>query len=225
MGVRAPLIASLALLAGMALVSVWAWPTIPNGAHLAVHFDIAGRPNGFAPKAFALLCMPLSGLAATLVFAAIGSRPSAVGHPVSDMPAFAAGWIGTLLLLAFAHIGIVMLARGVLIDVTRNVFFFIGLLFAVLGNFLGKTERNNFVGVRTAWTLSSDYSWQKTNRAGGWMMVGIGLADLAALACAGPKLAQTVLIGGTVLLLAVAIPLSRHYWKQDPERRIDSGRG
>ena len=222
MGIRAPLIASMLLLAGMVLVSTWT--LIPDGARIAVHFDLAGNPNGFAPKSIALTVMPLVALIVIFVFVLAGVGPQKSSRPLTEMPAFVVGWLGTMLILALAHIGIVMFARGVWINMTGNVAFFVGLLFAVLGNFLGKTERNNFVGIRTGWTMSSDYSWEKTNRLGGWIMVGVGFATLATLACAGPKLAQGVLLGGSLLLVVICVPLSRYYWKRDPDRQ-DLGRG
>ncbi|MCK7526814.1 MAG: SdpI family protein [Ignavibacteriales bacterium] len=41
-----------------------------------------------------------------------------------------------------------------------------GLLFIVIGSMLRKAKRNFFIGIRTPWTLSSDYVWDKTHQLG-----------------------------------------------------------
>ena len=56
----------------------------------------------------------------------------------------------------------------------------IGLLFIVLGNWMGKLRRNLIAGIRTPWTLKSDVVWQRTHRIGGRLMVALGLAVLFA---------------------------------------------
>ena len=43
--IRAPLIVSVLIVAGMAAVSAWVWPMIPDGARVAVHVRMI--PNGF----------------------------------------------------------------------------------------------------------------------------------------------------------------------------------
>ena len=51
----------------------------------------------------------------------------------------------------------------------------VGLLFVVMGNFLGKVRKNFFLGIRTPWTLASDEVWAKTHRLGGWCFVTAGV--------------------------------------------------
>ena len=52
---------------------------------------------------------------------------------------------------------------------TDNVPFIIntvmGLMLIIAGNFLPKTKRNSFIGVKTSWTQSSDLAWYESNRA------------------------------------------------------------
>jgi uncharacterized membrane protein len=51
----------------------------------------------------------------------------------------------------------------------------LGLLFAVLGNYMPRLPRNFFFGVRTPWTLASDVVWKKTHIVAGWLFVAGGL--------------------------------------------------
>ena len=51
----------------------------------------------------------------------------------------------------------------------------IGLLFLIMGNYMGKLKANWFMGIRTPWTLSSDEVWNKTHRLGGKMFMILGV--------------------------------------------------
>jgi uncharacterized membrane protein len=49
------------------------------------------------------------------------------------------------------------------------------LFFALLGNVLGKTRKNFYMGYRCPWTLASDTVWMATHRLGGRLMFAGGL--------------------------------------------------
>jgi uncharacterized membrane protein len=52
------------------------------------------------------------------------------------------------------------------------------LMFALLGNVIGKTRKNFWVGVRTPWTLADDRVWYQTHRLAGWLWVICGVAGI-----------------------------------------------
>ncbi len=66
-------------------------------------------------------------------------------------------------------------ALGYNIEVGVWVPVLVGLLFIVLGNYMGKIKPNWFMGIRTPWTLSSEEVWNKTHRFGGKMFMLGGL--------------------------------------------------
>ena len=49
-----------------------------------------------------------------------------------------------------------------------------GLLFIFSGVLISKAKRNFFIGIRTPWTLSSDFVWNETHRLGGKLFIGAG---------------------------------------------------
>ena len=55
----------------------------------------------------------------------------------------------------------------------------VGLLFIIIGNYMGKIKLNWFMGIRTPWTLSSEEVWNKTHRFGGKMFMLAGLLMMA----------------------------------------------
>lgn len=51
----------------------------------------------------------------------------------------------------------------------------VGLLLAVVGNYMYNIKPNYFAGIRLPWTLSDDENWRKTHLLGGKLMFGGGL--------------------------------------------------
>ena len=69
-----------------------------------------------------------------------------------------------------------------------------GVLYLLLGNYMGKLRRNFFIGIRTPWTLASDAVWERTHRVGGRLFMLGGLATvLIALVDPAPWLLLIVL--------------------------------
>jgi uncharacterized membrane protein len=217
MDIRAPLVMSLLLIAAMIGIDLWAWPLIADGAKLFTHWDFHGHPNGTMSKTVALAVGPAAATISTLLFA-LAPRWRAKGI-ANSAAAYVAGWLGTIVLFTLAHIAIVMVARGITLDIASNSAFIVALLLIVVGNLLGKTEPNAFVGIRTPWSRRSDYAWQKSNRAGGRMFVAVGLATLAALAVSDSFIAHTVMLVGIFAAAAIAAVLSYIHYRRDPERR------
>jgi uncharacterized membrane protein len=54
-------------------------------------------------------------------------------------------------------------------------------IFAMLGNRLGKVQRNFWMGVRTPWTLASETVWIRTHRMAAWLFTAGALAGLVLL--------------------------------------------
>ena len=86
----------------------------------------------------------------------------------------------------------------------------LGVLLAVLGNFMGKIRYNYVMGVRTPWTLASERVWDRTHRVVGPLFVLWGLAVLAS-AVAGwddGRVATGMMAGGVGLIVAVSLGYS-----------------
>jgi uncharacterized membrane protein len=65
----------------------------------------------------------------------------------------------------------------------------------VFGNYLGKTTKNFWLGIRTPWTLASDEVWLKTHRLSGILFAGAGFVDIALrLGGASGLLSATVIL-------------------------------
>lgn len=224
MKLRGATIASAALILGMLVYSAWAWARLPAGAQLTVHWSVFGRPDGGAAKPVTLLLMPA--IAVVLVGVFLGLAPRVEprrAHLVASRRAFSVGIVATVGVLALVHVVVISAA---LTKVTLGVALIPlvpALIIAVLGNYLGAVRSNFFFGVRTPWTLSSELSWDRTNRLAGRLLVPLGLI-VALMALAGWALAG--LVTYVVLLVAsmgAAVVYSYRVWRDDPQRS-DIGR-
>jgi uncharacterized membrane protein len=101
----------------------------------------------------------------------------------------------------------------------------LGLMFALMGNYLPKVPRNWFFGIRTPWTLTSDIVWQKSHIVGGWMFTTTGVVT-AILSLLGvqlmyallPSLAVSIIISGFVYPYLLNKRLSQESSDREIER-------
>jgi len=77
-------------------------------------------------------------------------------------------------LLAFfllVHGGIMATVLGYAFNLTAWVMATAGLIFIIMGNFMGQIRQNNLFGIRTPWTLKSKLSWDKTHQLGSKLFI------------------------------------------------------
>lgn len=164
------------------------------------HWDINGTPDGFSNRftgAFAIpgLLVFMYALFFVLpLFDPKKERYESFGHVYRIFR----NSILTVLFAIYALSGAYNLGYPINIGAVAPVI--IGLLFIILGNYMGKIKPNWFVGIRTPWTLSSENVWNKTHRVGGAAFVLLGiLLLLTPLLPAAAKF--LVLIVGIVVMV------------------------
>ena len=193
----------LLVLAGFALVAVM-YPGLPDP--MPSHWNAAGQIDGWMPKFWGAMLIPGIMAVLWLTFLVL-PRISPRGF---EMDPFVRAW-GFLRVAILAY----MLLVGVLVlqaaktqgEISQRVLLGgMGVLFVVMGNFLGKVTRNFFVGIRTPWTLANEEVWYRTHRLGGKCFVAAGLFVLA---CALAGLGFWVMIGA--ILVAAIIPVGYSY--------------
>ena len=171
--------ARLALVAASFAASAYLYPRLP--AELPVHWNAAGVADNFAGKAFGAFLMPGVLLAMAALFAVLPRL-----DPKRDnYPKFERAWelIQTAMVALFAALHGLMLANalGAALPMEVWVPVGVGVLFAFMGNFMGKIRKNYMIGFRFSWTLESEDVWNRTHRFGGrlWTAGGIVLAASA----------------------------------------------
>ncbi|MHB1542993.1 MAG: SdpI family protein [Gammaproteobacteria bacterium] len=154
--------------------ALWLYPSLPNA--VPIHWGPTGRVNGYAPKPWGAFIGPLTLLGIWIVFWIL-PRISPRGYRLEPFQAvygtIELALLGLLLILAVASL---LAADGRAVDIALVAPLTVGILFVILGNYMGKMTKNFFVGIRTPWTLASDEVWTRTHHLGGWLFVLAGLA-------------------------------------------------
>lgn len=195
---RVRIISAVFVLVAVA-VGVWLYPQMP--AVVATHFDAQGRANGWSPRwlAASLPTFVVLGLVIlTWVLPLISPRKFAIKP-------FARVYEGVMLAVQGAALvtGICAALKGTGYHVPLATIgtLVLGVMFMVMGNYMGKLRKNFFIGIRTPWTLASDAVWERTHRMAGWLFMLAGLVWIV-LGLTGAK--PWVSIG--VVLAAALIP-------------------
>ena len=161
----------LPLFAGLIL-----WNRLPE--EIPMHWNASGEVDGWCPKLFAVVGMPLIflggqwlGMLITLADPKKQNHPRAVLHLLL--------WFIPVLSVAVAALTYcTALGIGVRVEIILPVI--LGLLFVVLGIYMPQCKQNYTVGIKLPWTLHSEENWNRTHRLAGWVWIGGGIAMMAA---------------------------------------------
>lgn len=218
-GPKTPLYVSGTVLVLMFAGAAYAWHTLPPNAQIPVHWGLDGKVDGYAGKAIGLLLLP--GIMACLMalIAFISAFEPRRAHLNQSWKAIGAIWIGLSLFLAVIHGVVIWAALGHTVDASIVIVLGVGVLLCVTGNYMGKVRSNYFVGVRTPWTLSSELSWNKTNRLGGKLLAATGVIAIIAGFTSGIAVTLAVVLTSVVCSAAITVAYSYRIWKSDPDKR------
>ena len=193
---------ALAVVSAIVVLALAYGPSLPE--LVPSHFDLQGNIDHYMPRtSFLLLIVGLTvGLYILLTFVPFvdpfWKRIQPRYHVLMLIRDIILGFVLVLFLLTIfaardGHISENMLGVS------------LGILFALIGNYLPRVPRNWFFGIRTPWTLASDVVWMKSHIVGGWMffisgvltallsLVGVGLQYVLL-----PTLLITVVVSGIV---------------------------
>ncbi len=184
-------------------------------AEIPVHWGVSGAPDRFVPRDQALLSLLTPALVMLGTLALGRLLPWLLPQPFS-IESFRATYeyLMFLLIVFFAWMqGLMLLAAfQPTVDLGRWVIAGAYLLFAFLGNVLGKVQRNFFVGVRTPWTLANETVWTQTHRLAAWLFVTGGAIGFVATALG--ILSPWLLVGVIAVIAGVPVIYSLVLFKQ-----------
>lgn len=93
---------------------------------------------------------------------------------------------------------------------------FIGVMFALLGNYMPKVKHNYTFGIKVPWTLDSENVWNKTHRMAGPLWVASGIAMIA-LAFVKNSTVSLVLMT-VIIVIVLIIPIVYSYFEFQKEK-------
>lgn len=144
------------------LALVFLWNDFPET--VAIHFDAAGNPNGYAGKAMGLLGVPAINLGIYFLMIILPRIDPAKKNYVLFEDKL---WIIRLAihaLLTFIACLLFSYALGYAFNMGKFIFYPVLLVLLILGNYMGNIRTNYFVGIRTPWTLANETVWRRTHR-------------------------------------------------------------
>ena len=181
---RTSLLSAGLVIAGFATTAVL-YDRLPES--VPTHWNASGQADGFTPKPWGPFVLPLV-MAGVYLLMLVIPRVSPRGFRVERFQGvFEIMQAAIMAFLLLVTVLALLLGIGTPVPMDRALVAGTGLLFVVLGNFMGKLTKNFFVGIRTPWTLASDEVWLRTHRLGGklFVLAGVGLF-VAGLLGGGP---------------------------------------
>jgi len=191
------LVITSAIILLQTLVGVVLWDKLPDP--IATHFNFRNEPNGWTSKAFTVFGMPLVLLVLHWICLLVSCSPNQMktySNKIKYLLLFIIPAISLLVMvLCYGY------ALGAPFDIGRIVLVFLGLIFAVTGNYMPKIRRNYHTGIKLPWTLTDDENWNKTHRMAApvWVICGLALIVLGLIGC-------TSWLAFVVILVMVFLP-------------------
>ena len=156
------------------LIGLLLWNKLPE--QFATHWGMDGQADGYSSLPFAVFFPPMIMLA--IQWLCIWFSAKDPGNKNRNRkPLVMVLWIVPVIsnlccVLMYA------LALGAEFSIANVMVVAIGLMFAVIGNYLPKCKMNATIGIKVPWAYSSPENWNATHRFGGkvWVIGGIVIA-------------------------------------------------
>ena len=186
------------------------WDKFPET--MAIHFGITGQADGYASPSFAVFVLPLILLAVhwvCILATALDKGNKNRNQKLQTIVLWIIPLIGNL-----SCCGMYALALGWEFSPVVWTMVPMGLLFAVIGNYMPKTRMNSTMGIKVPWTYSSEANWNATHRYAGkvWMIGGILIALYGLLPHGW---AVSIMLVSVIILVVLPIIYSWRFYKQE----------
>ena len=195
--------------------SFYVGQSLPADARVPIHWNAAGRIDGYAGKWAGLMIGPIMAAVTSLIFLVVSFAEPQQANLAKSRGVVTIAWIGMLGTAAVIEFAQLSTLFGWPVPVARLIVGGIGLFFILLGNQLSKSRQMYMVGIRTPWTLADPDIWVATHRLGGKLMMIAGLVWLVAAVC-GWTGAFALVPLVVVLMAASLVPVFYSYilWRR-----------
>jgi uncharacterized membrane protein len=195
-------------LAAVPLVYAWiVFDRLPET--MAVHFDAAGHANGFAARGTAIALLAAMNFGLALLLKIVPLLDPKGGNYAKFSRFF--GLFRLVFAMFLSAVSMAMLLANAGYNVSHRPFLLgaLGVLWLVLGNFMGQVRPNYTFGIRTPWTLAREDVWRKTHRMAGPLWMAGGMYAVVAAFIPGLPLGYVI---WPIVGLTAAVPAVYSYW-------------
>jgi uncharacterized membrane protein len=168
-----------AVIAIQFIVAVYGFIVLPDT--VPIHWGVNGQPDGYGPKWVATFLYPLMSIgiyALARGLMAAGPRLGGRETTAANLKLAKVILAGIILFMLVVQLATTAAAMGTGFDMTLVTMLAISVLFIFLGNYMGKMQRNFWMGIRTPWTITNAVVWERTHRLGGWLFVAVGVIGI-----------------------------------------------
>jgi uncharacterized membrane protein len=190
----------LLIIAAMFVAAAVLYPSMP--ARFPSHWGVRGAPDAWSNKSFgSVFFEPLLSLGLYALLVAVPFLDPKRRSLKLSFRAYNILLDAIIGMQAVVFAATTTAAFNAKFDVSKVILVAVGLLFAVIGNYMTTVKQNWTFGVRVSWTLSDEVVWQRTNRLGGYLFV---LAGAVTVVCAFlPAPLNLILMLSTILGVVV----------------------
>ena len=192
------------------VLGFYLWEKLPDDIPMQYGWD--GEVNWTLPKLPGIFVCPVICLLVNiLIQVSFYSKSEKINRRVREILC----WVIPVVSVVVNSL-LLLKPAGLDISVEKFVLPFCSLIFIIAGNYLPKTEPNNFIGIRAPWINSNPDVWRKTNRLGGILFVIMGIVNLAAaFTAAGKYVFVSTLIAVTLVVFVYSIVLAVKFRGQE----------
>lgn len=206
--------ASLLAIAALFVLTFYVYPLLPQT--VSMHWNLRGTANGFQDKPF-IFFMP----ALSLILLFFLWYLPYVDPLRSNIEKFRVAYEQFICVftLFFSYVGLLVLAvnLGWIYNIPAFLLPGLAVLFYFVGVLLSKAKQSWFIGIRTPWTLSSEYSWNKTHALGAKLFKAFAILFLL-IPLLVPDQAFMVLIALVIAGTIALVVYSYLAWKKDKKK-------
>ena len=148
---------------------------------VATHWNAWGEVDAYSSKVFTAFFFPLFNLAIYLLLLFIPYLDPQKTNYNKFKNIYHIIKTGVIVFMSLLYFIIGFNGLGYDLPVNIIVPIGVGLFFILIGFYLKDIKPNWFLGIRTPWTLSSPYVWQKTHQYGSKVFIISGLTILLAV--------------------------------------------
>jgi len=182
------------------LAGFLAYPHLPD--KVPTHWNFAGEVDGWGTAWEGAFLLPLVYLGIYLLLILVPKIDPKRRNYALMGRAYSIIVLIILLFFSAIYFATLGIALGYFENLPSLINIAIGIMFIVIGNYMGKIKHNYFMGIRTPWTLASEEVWYRTHRMAGpfWVAGGI-LFILMAFVPKGWTLTIFLIVMFTLLLI------------------------
>jgi uncharacterized membrane protein len=170
-----------------------------------IHWGLNGQVDGYGSRGLALWLAPGIGLVLFVLLSILPHIDPVIDNRGAAFRSTLGRYTNAILLfMALVHVAILGAGLGWHVEIPRVIGVGVGLLFAALGNEMGRLRRNSFAGIRLPWTLADEDVWRESHRMGGRIMLVSG-ALIAIGSLLLPPVAGAVLVGVVVVGMLIGM--------------------